>query len=121
MSFKVLVVDDDSENQAVIAEILGFNDIAFDIAEDGQQAVNMVQDHDYQLVFMDIMMPVMDGLEATKQIRELDSAKASVPIVAVSARRDLKAQAQWTSQGLNDFLTKPFTEQNLFAVIDKYR
>jgi len=87
--FKVLVVDDDKENQAVISELLEFNDIQFDLADDGQQALDYIKTHDYSIVLMDIMMPVMDGLEATACIRAMDPPKSNVPVVAISARRDL--------------------------------
>jgi len=76
---------------------------------------------DYNIVLMDIMMPVMDGLEATSRIRALGEPKGSIPVVAVSARRDLKAKAQWKAQGLDDFLTKPFTEEGLLSVLARYR
>ncbi|HCH33834.1 MAG TPA: hypothetical protein DE045_12895 [Oceanospirillaceae bacterium] len=119
--FKVLIVDDDHENQAVISELLDFSDIDFDLADDGQQALDRITAKDYNIVLMDIMMPVMDGLEATSRIRALDEPKASTPVVAVSARRDLKAKAQWKAQGLDDFLTKPFTEEGLLSVLARYR
>jgi len=119
--FKVLIVDDDHENQAVISELLDFSDIDFDLADDGQQALDRITAKDYNIVLMDIMMPVMDGLEATSRICALDEPKASTPVVAVSARRDLKAKAQWKAQGLDDFLTKPFTEEGLLSVLARYR
>ncbi len=121
MTFKVLVVDDDQENRMIIGEILEFNNVAYAVAEDGQQAVDMVIRDDYQLVLMDIMMPVLDGLQATAKIRAMAAPKSSTPIVAVTARRDLKAQAQWSQQGLDGFMSKPFSEDNLLALITKYR
>ena len=119
--FKVLIVDDDQENQAVISELLDFSEIDFDLADDGQQALDRINAKDYNIVLMDIMMPVMDGLEATSKIRQMPEPKASIPVVAVSARRDLKAKAQWKAQGLDDFLTKPFTEEGLLSLLDRYR
>ena len=121
MSFRVLVVDDEADNRDIIGEILEFNHIEHDMAAEGQSAVDMVAQGDYDLVLMDIMMPVMDGLEATKTIRDGGSDKAAIPIVAVTARRDLKAQAEWSKQGLNGFMSKPFTEANLMSLVDQYR
>lgn len=121
MSFRVLVVDDEADNRDIISEILEFNHIDHDMAEQGQSAVDMVSQGNYDLVLMDIMMPVMDGLQATKTIRDCGTEKASIPIVAVTARRDLKAQAEWSKQGLNGFLSKPFTETNLISLVDQYR
>ena len=121
MSFRVLVVDDEADNREIISDILAFNHIDHDMAEEGQSAVDMISQSDYQLVLMDIMMPVMDGLEATKTIRDSGSEKASIPIVAVTARRDLKAQAEWSKQGLNGFLSKPFTEASLMSLVEQYR
>lgn len=120
MAFRVLVVDDDQENRMIIGEILEFNQVDYTMAENGQQAVDMVAAGDHQLVLMDIMMPVLDGLQATAQIRAMAAPKSAIPIVAVTARRDLKAQAQWSQQGLDGFLSKPFTEDNLLKLIAKY-
>lgn len=121
MSFRVLVVDDEADNRDIISEILEFNQIDHDVAEEGQAAVEMVSKGEYGLVLMDIMMPVMDGLEATQTIRACGTEKAAIPIVAVTARRDLKAQAQWSKQGLDGFMSKPFTESSLMALVDQYR
>ncbi|HIG36574.1 MAG TPA: response regulator [Oceanospirillaceae bacterium] len=60
-------------------------------------------------------------IDATSPIRALDELKASKPVVAVSARRNLKVKTQWKEQGLDDFLTKPLTEESLLSVLERYR
>ncbi|MFT5930586.1 MAG: CheY-like chemotaxis protein [Oceanospirillaceae bacterium] len=119
--FEVLVVDDDLENQAIISALLNFSKIKFDLANNGQQALELIDGHSYNIVLMDIMMPVMGGLEATACIRAMGEPKSSTPIFAVSYRRDLAAKAQWKAQGLNGFLAKPFTLESLLSLLDRYR
>jgi CheY-like chemotaxis protein len=88
------------------------------IVNNGREAVEMVQKNHYDLVLMDIQMPEMDGMEATRQIRQLkDAQKASVPIIALTANALKGDSEKYIAAGMNDFLPKPFNEQKLFLII----
>lgn len=114
-SQRVLVVDDDLLNQEVISEFLAIGDYTIDLADDGQQAVEMVESNDYDLVLMDIMMPTMDGVVATRAIRALpDAAKNSVRVIAVTAKNARDNAHVWKRSGFNDYIIKPFSEDELW-------
>lgn len=116
---KVLVVDDNAMNQEVIVEFLELEDYDIDQASDGQEALDMVQANQYDLILMDIMMPVMDGVMATRKIRELeDSVKSSVRIIAVTAKVARDNAHIWKEAGFNGYIIKPFDEEELWAVIN---
>ena len=104
-SQRVLVVDDDLLNQEVISEFLAIGDYSIDLADDGQQAVAMVEANDYDLVLMDIMMPTMDGVVATR---------------AITARNPDTDQEVWFAIGVNDFVGKPFSEEEFISVVSPY-
>ena len=116
---RVLVVDDNAMNQEVIVEFLELEDYDIDQASDGQEALDMVQANDYDLILMDIMMPVMDGVMATRKIRELDDpAKNSVRIIAVTAKVARDNAHIWKEAGFNGYIIKPFDEEELWSVIN---
>ena len=112
------MVDDDLLNQEVISEFLELGDYVIDLADDGEQAVAMVEAANYDLVLMDIMMPKMDGAVATRTIRALsDTAKNCVRIIAVTAKNPRDNEQVWQRCGFNDYLIKPFTEDELRNMI----
>lgn len=116
---RVLVVDDNAMNQEVIVEFLELEDYDIDQAGDGQEALDMVQANHYDLILMDIMMPVMDGVMATRKIRELDDpAKNSVRIIAVTAKVARDNAHIWKEAGFNGYIIKPFDEEELWSVIN---
>jgi CheY-like chemotaxis protein len=114
----VLVAEDVELNQYLVRHIMESWVFTVDVVNNGREAVEMIQKNNYDLVLMDIQMPEMDGLEATRAIRQLgDAAKAAVPIVALTANA-LKGDCEkYLEAGMNDFLPKPFNEQKLFIVI----
>jgi CheY-like chemotaxis protein len=111
---KVLVVDDNADNITVAVGLLARHNIVPDIANNGQQAVEMIKTHQYDLVFMDHMMPVLDGLEATKIIRSLDGEYyRTLPIIALTANVIANAQEMFVKNGMNDFVSKPIIAGDL--------
>lgn len=106
---RVLVVDDDDLNREIIADIIELECDQFDEAENGQQACEMVLKGNYDIIFMDLMMPVMDGLIATKTIRDNYPIGTPPRIIAVTAKQFISA-AQLAIAGFDDFVQKPFTE-----------
>ena len=100
----VLVVEDNKVNQIVLTKMLKKLDITFDVANNGQEGMEMVKVNYYDLVLMDIQMPVMDGHEATKKIRKFNN---SIPIIAVTAHASADDKNQCMSIGMNDYMCKP--------------
>jgi CheY-like chemotaxis protein len=103
----VLVVEDELINQILVQKILEDLELNFTLVENGRDAVHEISNGDYDIVLMDLQMPALDGYEATKQIRQLDSAKRAVPIIALTAHALDKDRTKCLEVGMNDFLSKP--------------
>ena len=114
---KVLVVDDNVVNLKVAVGLLNIYSIRADTASSGMQAVEMVQRTDYDLVFMDHMMPEMDGIDTTAMIRKLGGRYADMPIVALTANAVSGVREMYRAEGLNDFLPKPIDMLKLGATL----
>ena len=110
---KFLIVEDNQINQFVLQKIIQKAGHQATIAENGQIAVECAKRHKFDFILMDINMPVMDGIEATKQIRSFDNL---TPIIGVTALSDYSVQKQSFSAGMNKFITKPF-DVNMFKNI----
>ncbi|TKB01544.1 response regulator [Alteromonas portus] len=111
-ALKALIVEDNEINQLVIKEQLKEIGLVSDLAVNGQEAVekvkrSMAEKSPYALILMDCHMPVMDGLEATKQIRLLDQQSAEIPIIALTANVVTKEKEKCLNSGMNDFISKP--------------
>ena len=118
---KVLLVDDNAINIVIAKRFLNKWKLEVDVATNGQEAVDMVTQTDYGLVLMDISMPVMDGYEATKIIRNMEEDKYQLlPIVALTASIYDALKYQAIEVGMNDYLSKPFKPQALYDMIEKY-
>jgi signal transduction histidine kinase/DNA-binding response OmpR family regulator len=118
-SKSVLIVDDVVANRAMLADLLGGIGFAVAEANDGLQAVSMVQMQAPDLVLMDIRMPVMDGLEATRRIRANVQLR-QMPIVAISASATGQDEREALDAGVNAFMTKPIDEAELLAHIRRF-
>ncbi|MCO4785406.1 MAG: response regulator [Marinomonas atlantica] len=114
---KVLVVEDNEINQLVIGEIFSQWDISFEIAEHGRDAIRLVQQQPFDMVLMDIQMPVMDGYEASKGIRALGGEFTNLPIIAVTANTGTQDIQRALKSGMNDHVSKPISRQQLQDVI----
>lgn len=113
---RVLVVEDDKVNQMVMLELLGDVGLLADTAEDGQEALDRVAVRPYALVAMDLRMPRLDGLGATRALRAMP-ALASMPIVAVTANAFDEDRAACRAAGMNDFISKPIDVDRLYSVL----
>jgi len=113
---RILLVEDNDINQQVAREILQDAGLAVDVADNGEVALAMVQNADYDLVFMDMQMPVMDGVTATREIRRIGRLDA-VPIVAMTANAMNQDRQKCLDAGMNDFLVKPFDPAQVVAVL----
>ncbi|MDR1914976.1 MAG: response regulator [Synergistaceae bacterium] len=120
----VLVVDDHQINLKVAVAYLAKHNIRADTALSGREAIEKVSRKRYDLIFMDHMMPEMDGIEATKRIRELGTVChgdcENVPIVALTANAVAGAKESFLEGGMNDFLPKPIDPRKLDAILIKW-
>ena len=117
---KVLVVDDNAINLTVALGHLEMHEVYADTAESGAEALEMIQSCDYDIIFMDHMMPGMDGTETAEQIRALGGKYAEVPIIALSANAVSGARELFLSSGMNDFISKPIDSAELNAALIRW-
>ncbi len=118
-SLRVLVVDDNEVNLLIAGEMLSHAGVEVLTAEDGAQALQRLQAEPFDLVFMDMQMPVMDGLEATRRIRALTD-KPRVPIVAMTANALPPDRERCLQAGMDDVITKPIDPDRLVSVLRRW-
>jgi PAS domain S-box-containing protein len=116
---RLLLVDDDPVNREVMMELLLTAGQHPDIAEDGAQALDMALRSAYELILMDVQMPVMDGLEATRRIRMTPGGK-NVPILAITANAFTEDKRRCSEVGMNDFIVKPVDPEQFFSALLKW-
>src|SRR5262249_33309449 len=117
---RLLVVEDNPINQEVAryqVERIGYR---ADVAKDGVEALAMLNQNDYALILMDCHMPRMDGFETTARIRSRSDGKQQTPIIAVTASVTSGEKEKCLQAGMDDFLAKPFHQQDLAAKISHW-
>jgi len=115
----VLLVEDNKINRLVVTKLLNKVGVSLDFAENGQEALNILEKKDYHLIFMDMQMPVMGGVEATVEIRRLYSEK-SINIVGLTANAMDEHRQECLQSGMNDYMTKPINPEILSEMLSKY-
>ncbi|MBF0470424.1 MAG: response regulator [Gammaproteobacteria bacterium] len=116
---KVLVVDDVKINRTVATAMLRKFNLRSEVAVNGEQAVALWQAHDFDLILMDCRMPVMDGYEATAQIRQHADGQ-DIPIIALTANATSEEKRTALNAGMNQVVTKPFSKKQLFQALVAY-
>ncbi len=116
----ILVVEDNRINQKVLSHQLINLGYAIEVAENGAEAVAKVKNRRYDLIFMDVQMPVMDGFQATQEIRNLGEDSSSIPIVAVTANAFQSERDKCFSSGMDDYLTKPVDKDRLREAVRRW-
>lgn len=114
MKLKILLADDVKELANAVGAILEYNNYEVDIVENGKEAVDRVKNNIYDCIILDVMMPVMNGVEAVKQIRKLN---VKTPIILLTAKHLVDDKVAGLDSGANDYLTKPFEKKELLARI----
>ena len=110
---KILVVDDEPINRQVVSYILEEVGLEVDMAEDGKDALTKIQQAYYDIVLMDMQMPELDGLHATRELRTRLGLENLV-IIAMTANAFDDDRVRCTAAGMNDFIAKPFKPESLF-------
>ncbi len=118
---KVLVAEDSSVIINLTKNVLLFEKYAITAVKNGKQVIEKLEKEDYDLILMDINMPVMDGIECTKAIRSLDNKKkANIPIVAITGNYKNYTLEDFRKAGLNDYIQKPLDYDYLLSTVKKY-
>lgn len=108
---KVLIVDDEFEMRQLLRLYLQQENYLLDEAEDGREAYDKILKNDYDLMILDVMMPLMDGWETLRQVRK----SSDIPIIMLTAKGSIQDKVQGLSTGADDYLVKPFEEAELMA------
>jgi len=121
-SAKVLVTEDNIINQKLIKRILEEHGISVDIANNGLESFEKRRSGDYELIFMDIQMPVMDGIEATHEILdyEEDEEQEHIPIIALTANALKGDRERFLAEGMDEYITKPIETTELLYILNKF-
>lgn len=118
---KILVAEDSSVIQNLTKKILQNLNYQIEVVKNGQQVLDSLVQKHYDLILMDINMPVMDGVECTQKIREMsDEQVKNIPIVAITGNAQNYSLAEFHSMGINDFLPKPLNFDALVEVVRKH-
>jgi CheY-like chemotaxis protein len=113
------LAEDSEVNRHVAVALLEKCGYQVDAVADGGQALDAVRETEYDIVLMDIQMPIMDGLEATRRIRALPDG-SDVPVVALTARSSVEERERCGEAGMNDFLAKPFNPDDLYRLVERW-
>jgi len=121
-SVKVLLVEDNLQNQRIMNLLLGKLKISFETVSDGESAVEIAGQKKFDLIFMDCRLPKMDGYEASLRIREKEAAekRSPTPIVALTATNFEGAKDECLKAGMDDFISKPVTKKSIETAIEKW-
>ena len=116
----MLLVEDNEINQQVAQEILQGAGLIVTVANNGQEGVDAARKNEYDIILMDIQMPVMDGYTATHAIRNLKSEIRNLPILAMTAHAMAGDEQKSLDAGMNGHVTKPINPDQLFAALQKW-
>ncbi len=112
-NLKVLLAEDNAINAMVMRKTLERMGVSISVANNGQEAIDLLQVESFDLILMDLYMPIMDGFEATKQIRSLNEPHCKTPIIALTAAFSEDIEQETKAVGMNDYLPKPFKPEDL--------
>ena len=119
---RILVAEDEPVNQQVIGKLLGMAGFSYDIAENGEKAIELFKQKSYDAALFDVQMPVMDGIAATQEIREIENRerRKRLPIIAVTARAMFGDKERILENKLDDYIAKPYNLNTVVETLNKY-
>jgi CheY-like chemotaxis protein len=117
---RVLLVDDEPTTRLYIRRLLQKHGVDVSVARDGQEALDMLNRGNFDCMLLDVQMPVMDGVEATKKIRSSSSGFKNIPVIALTAYAMSGDRDKFLQAGMDDYLAKPVDKDKLMAVLEKY-
>jgi CheY-like chemotaxis protein len=115
---KILLVEDDPIDQLIIRNVMEYAGFAIEIAENGRTGIDKLSAGHYDLVLLDLEMPVMNGYETMTYIRHQLESQKNIPIIIITNKEDMDEATRCLLLGANSFLTKPITEENLIREIN---
>jgi len=121
LGVNILYIDDDATNRALLRDMLASEDIPLAEAGDARTGLKMAEAGDYDLIFMDLRMPDINGLTAIRQLRAGGAKQQTVPIVVVTADPSEGVKSMCRTAGATDFLDKPISMQKLFEMVEFFR
>jgi CheY-like chemotaxis protein len=113
--FRVLLAEDVKLNQILTQKLLARSGYQIDVVENGRQAIEAVQAADYDVILMDVQMPEVDGIEATRQIRAMPAPKNRVRIIALTAQAEDNTREELLAAGMDGYISKPINFDILFS------
>ena len=117
---KVLVAEDSSVIQNLLKKILLFENCKITSAKDGQAVLDKFEAEDFDLVIMDVNLPILNGLEATKRIRAGKTKKSKIPIIGISGNAKNLPVSEFFEAGMNEYIQKPLDYGKLIELVKKY-
>lgn len=120
ISPKILIVEDNDMNRKIVVSMLKTHGFSCDVAENGREAVNAIRKTNYDIVFMDCQMPIMDGYESTSKVREEEGSKRHTNIVALTANAMKGDREKCIAAGMDDYMSKPIDFDQMLMFIHKY-
>ena len=120
MSKKIIIAEDSNVMQSVTKQILSHIDCDIFLVKNGQEVIDLLKESSFDLILLDIHMPVMDGMECASKIREMASDVSKIPIIAITGNVKNYNMEDFKRVGINDFITKPLNYDSLVKMVKKH-
>ena len=117
---KILIAEDSSVIQNLTKKILSFQGFEVTSAKNGKEVLDFLETESFDVILMDINMPIMDGMECTKNIRSLDNEKAKIPVIAITGNARNYTEEEFKEAGIDAYLQKPLNFDLLVETVKKY-
>lgn len=120
MNKKILVAEDSSVIQNLTKKILSLQNYQISVVKNGKQVIDKLETEQFDLILLDIHMPIMDGMECAKTIRQMKGDIAKVPIIAITGNANNYSMEDFKNAGINGFLPKPLNYDTLVETVNNY-